>query len=490
MKIKKKFNKNISVRDIFESIDHPICIINPSDHTVEYGNTASGFKSGSKKHVKCYQLNHGYKKPCTGLHKCPIRIMKETKKSLMVQHIHLDENKNERIYELYAHPILNQDGDLDKVVEYSFDVTDKMNNQNKYKILFESSRDAIMTLEPPTWNFTSGNKAVIEMFEAKDEKDFISRGPGDYSLVMQPDGQPSADKAKAMIMQAMENGSNFFEWDHMRINGEVFPATVLLTKVKIGKKEYLQATVRDVTEQKEQEKRMNELDQLKSRFITALIHVARTPLNEIRWGFEMLISGDFGKLSNEQIMFLRKILKSEESVLNLITNMNIVLDLERKTLIYEKAQTSLLSLVKSVVNENLGECKIKELICKVESPKVNLKAIAIDPTKIRLAIKLLLDNAIRYSKDKGEIIVNFSISKNYFTVNISDQGIGIPQEEQANIFERFYRASNAQSMYADGVGLGLYIVKSIIDGHEGKVDFVSREGEGATFCVSLPIMSK
>jgi len=122
--------------------------------------------------------------------------------------------------------------------------------EDKYKILYESSRDAIMTLEPPTWNFTSGNPATIKMFGAKDEKDLTSRGPENYSPEKQSDGKLSSVKAKEMIMKAMKDGSNFFEWTHQTIQGKLFPATVLLTKVKEGGKEYLQATVRNITREK------------------------------------------------------------------------------------------------------------------------------------------------------------------------------------------------------------------------------------------------
>jgi PAS domain S-box-containing protein len=127
------------------------------------------------------------------------------------------------------------------------DVSKQKSAEDRYRVLYESSRDAIMTLEPPKWAFTSGNPATIKMFKAKNEKDFTSRGPWEVSPKYQPDGQLSAAKAKKMIMKAMKEGSNFFEWTHKRINGEDFKATVLLTRAKIGDKTFLQATVRDMT---------------------------------------------------------------------------------------------------------------------------------------------------------------------------------------------------------------------------------------------------
>ena len=123
-------------------------------------------------------------------------------------------------------------------------------SEERYRLLFETSRDAIMTLEPPSWNFTSGNAATLEMFGVKDEETFISMPPWKYSPESQPDGQSSINRAKKNINIAMKKGSNFFEWTHKKQNGEDFFATVLLTRMSIGEKTFLQATVRDITERK------------------------------------------------------------------------------------------------------------------------------------------------------------------------------------------------------------------------------------------------
>lgn len=129
----------------------------------------------------------------------------------------------------------------------------KKEAEEKYKLLYDTSEDAIMTLEPPTWKFTSGNPATIQMFNTKDEKEFTSLGPWQLSPEKQPDGQLSSIKAKKMIMKAMKEGSNLFEWVHKRYNGENFQATILLSKVVEGEKTYLQATVRDISKEKKAE---------------------------------------------------------------------------------------------------------------------------------------------------------------------------------------------------------------------------------------------
>jgi len=141
-------------------------------------------------------------------------------------------------------------------------------SETRYRNLFESSRDAIMTLEPPAWRFTSGNPATVQMFMARDEAEFTSKEPWALSPERQPDGRDSGDKAREMIETAMRNGTHFFEWSHKRLNGEDFPATVLLSRVELAGKVFLQATVRDITERKRVEEALRKSEE---RFRT-IIH--------------------------------------------------------------------------------------------------------------------------------------------------------------------------------------------------------------------------
>lgn len=134
-------------------------------------------------------------------------------------------------------------------------------SEERYRKLFDSSKDAIMTLEPPAWNFTSGNNAILDMFKVSTIAEFTSHSPGDLSPPTQPDGSPSKEKAREMIHKALQEGSHFFEWTHQRKNGETFPATVLLTRVDLADKQFLQATVRDITERKATERSLRESEE-------------------------------------------------------------------------------------------------------------------------------------------------------------------------------------------------------------------------------------
>ena len=122
--------------------------------------------------------------------------------------------------------------------------------ESRYKLLYDTSNDAIMVISPPSWKFSAGNPAAIKMFKVKDEKEFITLTPKDLSPKKQPDGELSKVKAKKMINKALKEGSNFFEWTHKRYNGEEFQTTVLLSRIEENETQFLQATVRDISEEK------------------------------------------------------------------------------------------------------------------------------------------------------------------------------------------------------------------------------------------------
>jgi len=125
-----------------------------------------------------------------------------------------------------------------------------VSSEARFRTLFESAQDAVMTLAPPTGHFTSGNPATLKMFGAPDEVHFTALSLSDLSPERQPDGQPSIVKMTELINSAMQEGSCFFEWTHKRLDNEAFPASVLLTRMVLDGKPLLQATVRDLTKKK------------------------------------------------------------------------------------------------------------------------------------------------------------------------------------------------------------------------------------------------
>ncbi|MDD5035136.1 MAG: PAS domain S-box protein [Methylococcaceae bacterium] len=126
----------------------------------------------------------------------------------------------------------------------------------KHRLLFESSRDALMLLTPPSWMFSEANQATLRLFGVSSVAEFTALGPWDVSPERQPDGRSSGEKALEMIATALREGSHYFEWEHRRLDGQTFAADVLLTRMEAGGERFLQATVRDITERKRAEEEL------------------------------------------------------------------------------------------------------------------------------------------------------------------------------------------------------------------------------------------
>ena len=134
-----------------------------------------------------------------------------------------------------------------------------LESEHKYHNIFQSSRDAMMIVEPPSWKFTDGNPAMVEMFRLKNAQELTTLGLWDIFPERQPDGRASGEKGKEMIETAVREGSHSFEWTHKRIDGQEFPATVLLTRMEQAGKVFVQGTVRDITVQKQVEEERKKL---------------------------------------------------------------------------------------------------------------------------------------------------------------------------------------------------------------------------------------
>ena len=237
---------------------------------------------------------------------------------------------------------------------------------------------------------------------------------------------------------------------------------------------------RDVTMEKE-------IDTMKSEFVSVASHQLRTPLSAIKWFLEMLIAGDAGAINENQKEFLDRAYESNERMIKLVNDLLNVSRMESGKIKFEPKPTHLEEIFQSVITELTPLTRARNITIQSAFADAKLPEVFVDPDKIRQVIMNLVSNAIKYTSGHGKIELFYERHPNELVLNIKDNGIGIPKDQQHKVFNKFFRADNVMKVQTEGSGLGLYIGRAIVEASSGRMWFASQENKGTTFSFALPI---
>lgn len=233
--------------------------------------------------------------------------------------------------------------------------------------------------------------------------------------------------------------------------------------------------------------KLEELDRLKSAFIRNASHELRTPLAIMRGYVELLVEGEFGELQALQEEPMSIIASRAKMLTNLVDDIIAVLNVEKAELHFEKVNFSL--LVKTIVREFLLTAQQAEIELSL-AIEDDLYQVLGSPNHLSRVIDNLLSNAIKFTPAKGAISVSLVREGNELWLKISDSGIGIPEKELERIFDRFYQVDGSPTRHYGGTGLGLALVKEIVEAHHGRILVESIVGQGSTFHTYLPLIEE
>ena len=195
---------------------------------------------------------------------------------------------------------------------------------------------------------------------------------------------------------------------------------------------------------------------------------------------------DAGPLSPDQLELARSVSASSQIMSEIVGALLNISRIELGKIALNPKPTDLKELINACMKEVEVKYKAKKQILTFEIPE-NFPKVPIDVEMFKQVYLNLLTNAIKYSPAEGRIAINVSIKDNQFISTVSDSGYGIPKNQQDKIFKKFFRADNVIKKETDGNGLGLYLVKSIVESSKGKIWFESEEGKGTKFYFSLPL---
>lgn len=226
----------------------------------------------------------------------------------------------------------------------------------------------------------------------------------------------------------------------------------------------------------------NEL--LRYEFITIMAHKFRTPLTHIKWTSETLLSGETDPYKQEN---LKDMQTSNQKLIDLTGTLIELIDADSSKTLYSLEETDLCEFVRTVGNTVKGPFHRKNIFFSVHCDEKPVP-VRIDHSRMEFVLQTLLENAYDYSQPGTNVDITVSTRKGKAVVSVVDHGIGIDPGDIGLIFTKFFRAKNAQAADTEGVGAGLFLSKSVVKRHGGKIEVYS-EGlnRGTTFTIVLPI---
>ncbi len=342
----------------------------------------------------------------------------------------------------------------------------------KYKLAVDSTSEHI-TITDPTFKILYVNRAATRITGyQKDE--LIGKTPLAWAKI--------SDEEFAKIQKIVIQEKNYFEgdMDMQRKDGKSYTGHVTVAPI-LDNNGVVKAVVgieRDITHEKEVEK-------AKTEFVSLASHQLKTPATGVKAFLSMLVEGDAGKLTNKQMGFAAQAYQSNERQLRIIEDLLNISRIETGRLVIEKKRFILNELIEDLSKTFSETFKKKEQKLETNLSKEKL-TIDGDFEKLWMVVSNVVDNAKKYTKKGGTIELKLTQKDGNAVISVKDTGVGIAKKDLDKLFKKFSRIDNEFSTLEGGTGLGLYLVKNIVDLHGGSIEVESEVGEGSKFSITLP----
>lgn len=236
---------------------------------------------------------------------------------------------------------------------------------------------------------------------------------------------------------------------------------------------------------------MKEVDKIKTEFISITSHQLRTPLAGIKLFLEMLLKERAGQLNDQQREYVQHVFSSTERMIKLVNELLNVSRLETGKLDTSIERVQLKHIIQDTINENKVVIGERKGTLVFQKPRRILPKVSTDATLIRQILHNLIANSLQYSPMKHpRIVVRLEYSDDSFLMSVQDNGVGILEQDQSRVFEKFFRTESGRKLHSEGSGLGLYTIKMIVNTLGGEVWLESKVGKGTTFYIRMPLKQR
>lgn len=327
---------------------------------------------------------------------------------------------------------------------------------------------------------TLANPASQELLELE-EKQMLGVSFSDVIPKQEDKSEKEVFNQNRLINRTLASGDNLSDsFYYYRRSGEKFPVSVTVGPIYFG--ETLSGAIvvfRDIT-------REMEIDKQKTEFVSLASHQLRTPLSAIRWYSEMVLTEKLGPLTDKQKQYVKEIYDSNVRMIDLVNALLNVSRIEMGTFAVEPKEIDLWQILEDVIEELMPYIKKKELVFSKDYENAPRSFFA-DENLVRIVFQNLLSNSVKYTPENGRVSICVTENGDSLRIEVADTGYGIPKKAQPNMFTKLFRADNIKTQDTEGTGLGLYVIKSVVEKSGGKIWFESIENEGTTFYVELPM---
>lgn len=296
-----------------------------------------------------------------------------------------------------------------------------------------------------------------------------------------------ANISKAIQIFSSTGAANFINTQLERLvltnDGRELPVEVRIGLVNTQKLKFFSAFLHDISERKQ-------VERMKNEFISTASHELRTPLTAIYGALSLVNSGLVGELSPDAKELIGVSYRSAERLVRLVNDILDVEKIESRSMTYERVVQPVLPLLEQSIRATQAyadQYQVRfELVCESGQDA----QASVDADRVIQVMVNLLSNAAKFSPAGGaEVTVRLQRRPGFVRVSVTDSGCGIPESFHSRIFHRFAQADASDQRQKGGTGLGLNICKSIIEAHEGQIDFVSEAGKGSEFYFDLPLVT-
>ena len=266
-----------------------------------------------------------------------------------------------------------------------------------------------------------------------------------------------------------------------RKDGSLVDVSLTISPINNDAGEVTGASVvaRDISKEKE-------IDKAKTEFVSLASHQLNTPVGHLKWNLEMFLNNDYGSITKLQKDVLAEMYEMSKRMSELVSGLLNVSRIEMGTFMINPSPTQFDKVSDEVLSQMMPlSTKKKHVITKKYDEK--LPPVAADPNLLRIIFQNLISNAIKYTQDEGRVQVSLSVASKDIVFSVANNGEPIPKSDQPRIFQKLFRAGNAQAQDTNGNGLGLYMVKQIVERAGGRIWFTSQKGQDTVFSVSFPL---